>query len=507
MIKSIKSQVGKSLVVIMCTSLMPTTIAFAEAGNIQETETNVVQTTGSAVSVTDKTTVAAVGVTSVTLNNTSVSILVGKTATLTATVAPSDVTNKAVKWNSSDTNVATVDENGKVTGVNADAGTATITCTAQDGSGKSATCLVTILHPLGAKNEVTSVTLNNTSVSILVGKTATLTATVAANDATNKAVKWSSSDTNVTTVDENGSITGVGVGSATITCTAQDGSNKSATCNVTVTKATSSRGSSGGSGSSANTTSTGTGITTTGAGTTSITAQHVSIANITKEEAKAIEAKVINNVRITLGNGVNLEQAKEVTASDGTKVSVITITKDGKSAGEVITAEASSATATIPVSTEAGVVTKVYKYVPLLDKYIQLTDGVVIGANAITLPTQANATYVIATEQLATTEIVSAGWDKVGNNWYMINATGEPQVGWQKDSVGWAYLAPTDGVMQTGWVKDGNGWRYLRDNGYMVTGWVKDGGIWYYLNNDGLMASSTTVDGYKLGSNGAWISQ
>lgn len=63
----------------------------------------------------------------------------------------------------------------------------------------------------------------------------------------------------------------------------------------------------------------------------------------------------------------------------------------------------------------------------------------------------------------------------MANNWYMVNATGDPQVGWQKD------------------------------NGYMATGWVKNGETWYYCNADGSMAANITIDGYQLGSNGAWI--
>lgn len=81
-----------------------------------------------------------VSVTSIKLNNTSLNMVMGNTAVLTATVLPSEATNRVI-WKSSDTNVAVVDENGtvKVIGL----GTVTIKCTAVDGSGQSATCLVT----------------------------------------------------------------------------------------------------------------------------------------------------------------------------------------------------------------------------------------------------------------------------------------------------------------------------------------------------------------------------
>ena len=83
-----------------------------------------------------------VPVSQITLNKTSTSISVGNSEKLTATVTPENAANKDLKWASSDTSVATVAADGTVTAVKA--GTATITATAADGSGKSATCTVTV---------------------------------------------------------------------------------------------------------------------------------------------------------------------------------------------------------------------------------------------------------------------------------------------------------------------------------------------------------------------------
>ena len=77
-----------------------------------------------------------------TLNKTKATLNPVDTLTLKATVTPSNATNKAVTWKSSNTKVATVSSSGKVTAKAA--GTATITCTAKDGSGKSATCKITV---------------------------------------------------------------------------------------------------------------------------------------------------------------------------------------------------------------------------------------------------------------------------------------------------------------------------------------------------------------------------
>ena len=103
---------------------------------------------------------------------------------------------------------------------------------------------------------VSQITLNKAETSISVGNSETLTATVAPENATNKALKWASSDEDVATVAPDGTVTAVKVGTATITATATDGSGKSATCTVTVTGDTtpsqpggSTGGSSGGSSS------------------------------------------------------------------------------------------------------------------------------------------------------------------------------------------------------------------------------------------------------------------
>jgi len=169
---------------------------------------------------------AAVAVTGVALNKTTLALTVGASEALTATVAPSSATNKAVTWSTSNAAIATVN-NGTVTGVAA--GTATITATTQDGN-RTATCAVTVT-PVA----VTGVSLNKTATTIAVGGTETLVATVAPSNAGNKGVTWTTSNAAIATVN-NGTVTGVAAGTATITATTQDG-NKTATCAVTVTPA------------------------------------------------------------------------------------------------------------------------------------------------------------------------------------------------------------------------------------------------------------------------------
>ena len=169
-----------------------------------------------------------VPVASVELNQTTLELIAGKEATLTATVKPDNATNRTVAWESNATNVATVDNSGKVTAVSE--GTATITAKAGE---QTATCTVTVTK---ADVAVESVTLNPTTLTLEKGSTGTLTATVAPQNATNNTVTWSSSNPEVATV-ANGTVTAVSAGTATITVTTADGNHK-ATCTVTVTPKT-----------------------------------------------------------------------------------------------------------------------------------------------------------------------------------------------------------------------------------------------------------------------------
>ncbi len=165
-------------------------------------------------------------VTGVNLDKTSLRINVGKTSTLTPTVRPSNASIKSVTWSSSDNDVATVDKDGRVTAEGP--GYATITVKTKD-NGKTATCRVLVIQP------VKSVTLNKSEIKLEHEDTFTLKATVKPSNASNKKVKWSSSNTKVATVSSSGKVTAVGKGTAVITAKSSDGS-KLDTCKVTVIK-------------------------------------------------------------------------------------------------------------------------------------------------------------------------------------------------------------------------------------------------------------------------------
>ena len=160
----------------------------------------------------------------VTLDITATSLDEGQTVTLTATVVPADATDKSVSWSSSAPDVASVDQNGKVTAIKK--GTATITVTTVDG-GKTATCEVTVIA------KVVSVSLDKTALTMKVGEEKALTATVLPENAEDKSVSWSSSAPEVASVDQNGKVTAIKPGTANITVKTADG-GKTAVCAVTV---------------------------------------------------------------------------------------------------------------------------------------------------------------------------------------------------------------------------------------------------------------------------------
>ena len=171
---------------------------------------------------------ATVAVTGVTVAPAALTLEVGQTGALTATVAPATATNKAVTWTSSAPAIATVDASGTVKGIAT--GTATITVKTADG-GKTATCAVTVKEAAAPPVKVTGITLNYSSITVNGDlERVQLIATVAPATATDQSLTWTSSDASVASVDGAGLVTIRKKGKATVTAKANDGSGVSASC-------------------------------------------------------------------------------------------------------------------------------------------------------------------------------------------------------------------------------------------------------------------------------------
>ena len=210
------------------TSTNPEVASVDESGKITAhkpgTATIVVTTVDGGFTATCQVTVVTY-VANITLNHGSMQLYNGDNATLSVSVLPENANNKEVSFNSSNPSVASVDELGNISAKTA--GVATITVSAKDGSGKSATCQVTVLQ------HVASVTLSNSTLTLGVGTQQQLSATVNPANASDKQVTWKTSNESVATVDINGLVSAVGKGTAQITATSREG-NKTAVCNIEV---------------------------------------------------------------------------------------------------------------------------------------------------------------------------------------------------------------------------------------------------------------------------------
>ena len=186
-----------------------------------------VQTKDGNVVTTCEVTVKEVPVETITFNTNSTSVKIGSTVQIKATVKPDNATNKELVWTSSDTSIATVDSNGKVTGKNA--GVVTITAKSKDGI-VQATCQVTVTVDDILVEEII---LTPEKDVIKNGSSTQINATVKPDNAINKELVWTSSDPTIATVDSNGKVTGKKVGVVTITAKTQDGTvQKSVTITV-----------------------------------------------------------------------------------------------------------------------------------------------------------------------------------------------------------------------------------------------------------------------------------
>lgn len=152
---------------------------------------------------------------SIAFDSSSYTVGIGSTKSLIPIITPSNATFKSVRFESSNPNIATVDENGVVRGLKE--GTVSITATTNRNRLKATTTI--IVKYINA----TSVKVNTTNVNLGKNETFTLVATVLPSDATNKKVSYSVSNSNIATIDANGIITGKNTGTATITITPSEG--------------------------------------------------------------------------------------------------------------------------------------------------------------------------------------------------------------------------------------------------------------------------------------------
>lgn len=173
-------------------------------------------------------------VTEILITGTDGKLIIGKEVQLAVAVLPEDAASKAVAWKSSDETVATVTQEGLVTGVKV--GQTTITCEAQDGYGTSASVNLTVVNvPNATSVEVTAAEkeIVNNAVTLEVGESLTLETAVLPADAEQK-VYYSLFPQGIVTISENGVVQAVAPGTATLMITASSGQNVYTGLSVTV---------------------------------------------------------------------------------------------------------------------------------------------------------------------------------------------------------------------------------------------------------------------------------
>ena len=166
------------------------------------------------------TTVAATGIQ---LDKASISLIKGESGTITATISPSNTTDKTVTWSSSNSSVAIVN-NGTVSAVSA--GTADII--AKTSNGLTASCKCTVKEPTVMPS---SIQLDSASMTLTTGESKTINATISPSNTTDKTVTWSSSNSSVATVN-NGTVSAVSAGTADIIAKTSNGLTASCKCTV-----------------------------------------------------------------------------------------------------------------------------------------------------------------------------------------------------------------------------------------------------------------------------------
>ena len=172
-----------------------------------------------------------IGVKTITLDPDKNTLETGETGQIIAVIEPVNATNRELVWSSSDSSVATVDSKGVIKGLKS--GTVTITAKTKDGKVVGTTTITVKVIPTPTPKVITSLSFAQDNISIKKGNTLGLVVEVEPTELSNTELTWTSSDPSIVKIDENGKITGVKEGTATITVTSPNG--KKATCTVNVT--------------------------------------------------------------------------------------------------------------------------------------------------------------------------------------------------------------------------------------------------------------------------------
>ena len=434
------------------------------------------------------------------LNESQITLNEGDTYNFIMSVTPDDFTD-AVTWESTDTDVVTVTETGVIKAVGT--GTATIKLTVGN---VSTSCRITVLQ------QVTSILLDRSSLSLDSADNYQLSAYIYPSTASNKNVVWESSDPSVATIDDNGMVTALKKGTTKITVKATDGSNVTDSCTVTVRN-----------------------TTYVCDAVDKIESQH-NYENecsdswiYTIEGAECIEVGFDERTTVEsgfdyiyifsaddtmVGKYTGTELAGKTIRIEGSKVR-IKLESDGSGnewgfkVTSVKRASKSHMMELIPAK-EATCIEEgnnSYYYCSECNKYFKDEAGTIeTTISDEIIPVKKDHEYVNGYCKYCNKAQYEAGWKKTSTGWWYDNGDGTyPKNEWKYINNKW-YHFDERGYRQTGWKYIGSNWYFFNESGDMRTGWFTRYGKTYYCKPDGSMARQFVKVGsstYYFDSEGA----
>ena len=336
---------------------------------------------------------------------------------------------------------------------------------------------------------VTGVTLNKNVLSLMEGETETLTATVLPENASNKSVTWSSDNPAVATV-ENGKVTAVKEGQATITVTTEDG-GKTATCTVTVNKPAPAEYT----------------ITFDPNGgyvsyTSAVTSGHKlsALPFASKYGYTFIGWYTVNGIRVS----TDMAFTGNTTLYAGWVYNSVVVPEQPVTPVQPVQPEEPEYEW---ISEDGG--TRLYYDGEMITGWYQDEETEVwywldksSGFMAADQWVKVDGTWYLFGKDGS----MLTGWQKVDGKWYYLKPWGGMATGWQLIDSVWYYLRSDGSMAGNAWVQTSGQWYYLTGSGEMATAcWIEWKGDWYYLYSSGAMATNATIDGYYVNSNGIWV--